>query len=122
MNNSTLGVDIEEVQRFKKLVRNQRFLNRIFTKQEIVYCASKKQKLQHFAVRFAAKEAVWKALSEILKKQKTPLGHWDIGVKNDRSGKPAVVLPSRFKHLEKRIAISLSHTAHYAVAVALVRV
>lgn len=121
MTVSSLGVDIEEVQRFKKLVRNQRFLSRVFTPQEIRYCATKKKKLQHFAVRFAAKEAVWKALSDILRKKKTPLGHRDIGVKNSASGKPVVVLPKKFRSLEKRVAISLSHTASYAVAVAMVR-
>lgn len=115
-----LGVDIEEVGRFKTLVRNQRFLNRVFTKQEIVYCSSKKKKLQHFAVRFAAKEAVWKALSETLKKNKSLLGHRDIGVRNDLSGKPVVVLPKKFRSLEKRVTISLSHTASYAVAVAMI--
>lgn len=117
---SNLGVDIEEVDRFKNLVRNPRFLNRVFTQQEIAYCSSKKKKLQHFAVRFAAKEAVWKALSETLKKKKSPLGHKDIGVRNDASGKPVVVLPRKFKSLETRVTISLSHTASYAVAVAMV--
>jgi holo-[acyl-carrier protein] synthase len=96
-------------------------LNRIFTKQEVAYCASKKKHLQHFAVRFAAKEAVWKALSDTLRKSKATLGHRDIGVKNDPSGKPVVVLPAKFKRLEKKISISLSHTSSYAVAVASVR-
>lgn len=116
-----VGVDIEEVGRFRRLIRNKRFMSRIFTRQEILYCSAKKRKLEHFAVRFAAKEAVWKALSDVLSRQKKSLAHRDIGISNDPSGKPRVVLPRRLARLAVRTTVSLSHTKSYAVAVALIR-
>jgi len=116
-----LGVDIEEVGRFKKLIRNKRFLDKVYTRQEVVYCNSKKNRVQHFAVRFAAKEAVWKALSEAIRRSTSAIRHRDIGVKNAESGKPEVTLPKSLARWAKKVTISLSHTRSYAVAVALVR-
>ena len=116
----SLGVDIEEVARFRRLVRNKRFMKRVFTVEEIAYCMAKKNHLQHFAVRFAAKEAVWKALSEVIRKSRRPVGHRDIGVKNNAAGKPEVILPASLARYRGRITLSLSHTKSQAVAVALV--
>ncbi len=116
----SLGVDIEEVARFKKLASNQRFMRRVFTPEEIRYCSAKKKSAQHFAVRFAAKEAVWKALSPEIRKGRAAVGHRDISVKNDAAGKPAVILPASLKRFRDRVTLSLSHTDAYAVAVALV--
>lgn len=116
-----LGVDIEEVDRFKSLIRNRRFLTRIFTSGEIAYCNSKKNKAQHFAVRFAAKEAVWKAMSHRLRKEDAVLRHRDIGIKNDRHGKPQITFPRAFSGLQKKVEVSLSHTRSFCVAVALIR-
>ena len=65
----TCGTDIIEIERIKKSIEEigQRFIERIFTTEEIKYCESKKnQKYQHYAARFAAKEAVFKAISENL--------------------------------------------------------
>lgn len=116
----SLGVDIEEVARFRKLVRNKRFLKRIYTDAEVTYCSTKKNSLQHFAVRFAAKEAVWKALSEAIRKSKKTVGHRDIGVRNDPSGRPEVVLPDSLRRYRTKISLSLSHSKTHVVAVALV--
>lgn len=116
-----LGVDIEEVGRFNALIRNRRFLKRVFTDQEIAYCRAKKNRAQHFAVRFAAKEAIWKALSPIIHRSKATIGHRDIGVRNDADGRPAAVLPASLARWRKRISITLSHTKQYAVAVAAVQ-
>ena len=58
-----IGVDIVEIDRVARSVRNPRFLKRVFTSQEVAYCRARKNSAQHFAVRFAAKEAVWKAVS-----------------------------------------------------------
>lgn len=116
-----VGVDIEEVRRFQSLARNKRFMARVFTDQEIAYCSSRKNKAQHLAVRFAAKEAVWKAISDALRRRKGHLSHREIGVRNDAYGKPSVVLPRRLSALAARISLSLSHTQAYAVAVAVVR-
>ncbi|HAX61933.1 MAG TPA: holo-[acyl-carrier-protein] synthase [Elusimicrobia bacterium] len=107
------GVDIIEIGRIKKtILTNKRFLKKVYTPPEIAYCGSKKNKWQHFAVRFAAKEAVWKALG------KKNIWHRDITVKNTSDGKPEIVLSKKYKNLEKKISLSLSHTDNYAVAFA----
>ncbi|MFN0118297.1 MAG: holo-ACP synthase [Elusimicrobiota bacterium] len=117
--NFGVGVDIEEVARFKSLIRNKRFLKRVYTDKEITYCRSKKNKEQHFAVRFAAKEAVWKVISQYLSNKKISLAHYEIGVKNSALGKPEVELPAKLGPLKNRLSLSLSHTKNYAVAVAM---
>ncbi len=111
----SLGVDIVEVKRVARLVRDARFLKRVFSNREVSYCRGKKNAAQHFAARFAAKEAVYKALG------RPGVSHKDIGVRNDPSGKPRVELARRLKPLEKRLSLTLSHTAEHAVAVALFR-
>lgn len=114
MKNIQCGVDIIEVKRIAGICRrNSAFLKRVFTAQEIAYCVKKRFKWQHFAVRFAAKEAVWKSLG--LK----GLNLRDIGVTNLKDGKPEVVIRGRMKALAKNITISLSHTDQYAVAMAI---
>ena len=107
------GIDIIEVNRIKKIIQHsKRFLAKVYTPTEITYCNSRKNKWQHFAVRFAAKEAVWKALG------KKDIWHRDITVKNTLDGKPEIILSKKYKNLEKRISLSLSHTDDYAVAIA----
>ncbi len=108
-----VGVDIVEIHRIARQINNARFLKRVFTTQEVTYCRSRKNSAQHFAVRFAAKEAVWKAVGE------RRLLHRDIQVRNRANGKPEVVFPKRFSRLTKRVSISLSHGRDYAVAMAL---
>lgn len=107
-----VGVDIVDVPRIARLSRQKRFLARVFTPEEISYCRGKKNAAQHFAVRFAAKEAVYKALG------RDGVGHKDISVKNDVRGRPSVRLSGPLKKLESRVSLSLSHTVGYAVAVA----
>lgn len=101
-----------EVARVGRLVRNPRFVRRVFSDREVAYCRGKKNAAQHFAVRFAAKEAVYKALGI------AGVGHKEISVRNDPSGKPRVELAARLKKHETRFSLSLSHTAAQAVAVA----
>ncbi|MBP9699417.1 MAG: holo-ACP synthase [Elusimicrobia bacterium] len=113
MTGISLGVDIVEVRRVGHLVKNPRFVDRVFSPREVAYCRDKKNAAQHFAVRFAAKEAVYKALGQ------PGVAHKDISVKNDPSGKPRVELSLRLKKFEGRLSLTLSHTAEYAVAVAL---
>ncbi len=107
-----VGVDIVEIHRIAEQARNPRFLRRVFTPQEVTYCRSRKNSAQHFAVRFAAKEAVWKAIGE------PRLLHRDIQVRNRVNGKPEVFFPKRFKKFARRVSISLSHGQEYAVAMA----
>ncbi|MEK7859116.1 MAG: holo-ACP synthase [Elusimicrobiota bacterium] len=106
-----LGLDIVEIGRIKSLARRERrFLKRVFTNEEIAYCMGKKNPWQHFAVRFAAKEAVWKALDQ------SGLGLKDISVGRGARGKPAVLLKGK---AVRSLKLSLSHSEHYAVAVAM---
>lgn len=107
-----IGVDIVEVKRIGRLIKDRHFLARVYTPEEIRYCSGKKNAAQHFAVRFSAKEAVWKAL------QDPKVGLKDIGVSNCPSGKPDAVIRGKKR---RNIDISLSHTDEYAVAVALVK-
>lgn len=106
-----VGLDIVEIKRVRALARrNPHFLNRVFTSEEIAYCRGKKLQWQHFAVRFAAKEAVWKALAQ------DGVALKDISVSRDSRGKPGVLLKG--KPL-KGFSLSLTHSADYAAAVAL---
>ena len=113
MDPHSLGVDIVEVKRVARLIRRSAFLKRVFTEGEVAYCEGKKNAAQHFAVRFAAKEAVYKALGQ------SGVAHKEISVQNDPSGKPRVKLAARLRRWESRLTLSLSHTAEHAVAVAL---
>jgi holo-[acyl-carrier protein] synthase len=111
-----IGVDIVEIKRIAKAVRNPRFLKRVFTPTEVAYCRSRKNSAQHFAVRFAAKEAVWKAIADT---KAAVIMHRDIGVHNQPNGKPQVTFPKRYAALARRVSISLSHGRDYAVAMAI---
>jgi len=106
-----IGIDIEEIKRFKKLLKDKKFIERIFSKDEIEYCLSKKKNsVQHFAVRFAGKEAVWKAINKSKKLTIT-----DISFKNSISGKPLVYIKNK---ITKNIEVSFSHSNTAVVAVA----
>ncbi|MDI6756824.1 MAG: holo-ACP synthase [Endomicrobiia bacterium] len=104
-----IGIDIVEVGRIARLARDGKFLKKIYTEEEIIYCGSKKNSAQHYAVRFAAKEAVWKAL----KKRSRGLTHRDIGIRNDSDGRPRVYIKNR---PARGVTISLTHTKEYAAA------
>ena len=114
-----IGIDITEVDRIESLAeQHEQFLTRVYTEREIGYCSRKKNKYQHFAARFAAKESVLKALgvgwSQDIK--------WtDIEVVNDSRGRPHINTYGAVKKLVeqrevKEILISLSHISHYAIA------
>ena len=84
------GIDIIEIERIKDSIEDmgEKFLERVYTKKEIEYCESKKiQKYQHYAARFAAKEAAFKAISEELY-DKYSISWKDIEVTNDKNGRP----------------------------------
>src|SRR3954469_22545273 len=108
-----VGVDIVEIKRLARQANNPRFLKRVFTPEEVAYCKARRLSAQHYAVRFAAKEAVWKAVGN------RKLLHRDIQVWNRPDGKPEIRFPARFKGLARRVAISLSHGRDYAVAMAI---
>jgi holo-[acyl-carrier protein] synthase len=105
-----VGVDLVEISRVKELAkRNPRFLKRVFSVDEIAYCKAKKNPWPHFAVRFAAKEAVYKTLG----KADIPLT--SISVSRDAAGRPTVVIEGK---PAKKMKLSLSHGREHAVAFA----
>jgi holo-[acyl-carrier protein] synthase len=104
-----LGIDIVEIERVARLGKDRRFLERVFTAEEIRYCGTKSRKWQHYAARFAAKEAVWKSLG------RGGLALRDISIENKASGSPAVIIRGR---RVPGIRISLTHCDRYAAAVA----
>ncbi len=112
----SVGTDITDVARIRKMIRSKNFLKRVYTEEEIRYCSGKKLAGQHFAVRFAAKEAVWKALSPLT--QKLGISLREIGVRRAENGRPSVALSPRLKKFESRFSLSLSHTKEFAIAVA----
>lgn len=112
------GTDIIEVARIQESVENlgEKFLNRVFTNNEIKYCISKKNmQYQHFAARFAAKEAIFKAISDCLT-SKYDITWKNIEIVNDKKGRPHVhFIGLTFNEIQD-IDISLSHLKEYAIA------
>jgi holo-[acyl-carrier protein] synthase len=113
-----IGIDLEDISRVERVFSSPRALQRVFTPHEIAYCQPKRNRFQHLAARFAAKEAVFKALGTGLSGGL----HWvDAEVQNEPSGKPSLILSGPAKALADRlgvqtILVSLSHSRHYAVA------
>lgn len=114
----TCGTDIIEINRIKESIEKlgKAFLDRVFTKSEIKYCESKKkQKYQHYAARFAAKEAAFKALSWKID-DKYSVSWKDFEVQNNEQGRPILkIIGIDLKDIED-IDISISHCKSYAVA------
>ena len=109
------GVDITEVRRIRQAVEKwgEDFLGRIFTKTEIENAKTKTSFYQHLAGRFAAKEAIFKAVGD------NRLSWQDIQIHNDQAGKPVCIfLNGRGKDIN--VHISISHVKTYAVANAVV--
>ena len=114
------GTDIIEIERIKENIENEKtgeaFKKRVFTKNEIEYCESKKnQKYQHYAARFAAKEATFKALSEQLD-NKFSISWNNIEILNNEQGRPYIKLIGIAFNDIKDMDLSLSHCKEYAVA------
>ena len=113
------GTDIIEIDRIKESIEETdgKFCERVYTKSEIEYCESKKsQKYQHYAARFAAKEAVFKAVSELFQ-NKYDVSWQDIEIINDENGKPHVnILKTEIIKNIENIDLSVSHCKKYATA------
>ncbi len=114
------GVDIVEVFRMEDSIRKwgDGFLKKIFTDKEIEYSNSKRFSCQHFAARFAAKEAVVKAFGE---PKKFPIKWTEIEILKDEEGKPIVQFHNdalKLKNKKKitKVMLSISHSKNYAVA------
>lgn len=109
------GVDITEVKRLRQAVEKwgDDFLKRIFTKDELENAKNRSSLYQHLAGRFAAKEAVFKALGN------KELSWQDVEILNDKEGKPhCKVLNGKGKKIA--VHISISHVKSYAVANAII--
>lgn len=105
------GIDIIEIDRIQKAIDRwgESFLKHVFNDEEIKYAQKRKFPTQHYAARFAAKEAIYKAFGDY----KT-LGWKDMTILNDENGKPYCRL--RDKNIKNKIFLSISHTKNYAVA------
>lgn len=117
----TCGTDIIEVKRIEEAIESlqEKFLSKIYTKQEIDYCLSKGQmKYQHLAARFAGKEAIFKALSDQLQ-NKYEITWTDVEILNDENGKPKVHFLKEGYAIEQ-IDISLAHLKEYAIATCII--
>ncbi len=117
----TTGIDIIEISRVRRVLEQygRRFLERIYTPDEIAYC---RERAPNLAARFAAKEATMKALGTGVR----GVGWKDIEVVRAESGAPSIKLHGRCKQRAQRlgvqeIAISLSHSREYAVASVVIR-
>ncbi len=110
-----IGVDIVEVARIKRALKNKKFIERVFTPKEIKEAETSKIKYQRLASRFAGKEAVKKAVDASLSFREIEIARGD-------DGSPRVYfLGKGRKHISGNdVMISLSHTEKYAVALALV--
>ena len=113
-----VGCDVIEIARVQKAIVKRSFVERVFAPEEIAYCESRgKQAAASFAARFAAKEAVLKALGTGLRGGELT----EIVITNDELGKPSVKLLGYHGQLAaklgvKKIAISMSHSRETALA------
>src|SRR6266705_4221559 len=114
------GIDIAEVPRIAESIQRfgDRFLRRVFTESEIRYCASKANRVERYAARFAAKEAAMKALGTGWSRGV----RWrDIEVVRQPGGRPTIKFHGKAADFAdrlsaKNIALSLSHTPEQAIA------
>ena len=115
------GVDIVNNLRIKKSIKDKKFINRIFTTNEINKSKKLNNKINYFAKRFAAKEAFVKALGEGFRNN---INFNDIEITNDKKGKPMInisrnikkFLKSKFKLQKYKIFLSLSDEKKYSIA------
>ncbi len=123
--NIRCGVDMVEIERIRQSIDRygESFVRKVFTDEEIRYCESRKNgRYESYAARFAAKEAVSKALGTGLTDGVTLTG---IEMVNDAGGKPMVRLyGSTLQHYERMggisMDISLTHSRNYATAFAVI--
>jgi len=114
------GIDLCEVDRMRDKVSADAadFLDAVFLPAEIAYCQAKKHPAEHFAARFAAKEAVVKALADAAEKG----SFWrDIEITNEEDGRPVIRLLGRVREMAdrlgvRRVLVSMTHTRDLAAA------
>tara|TARA_B110000027_G_C15996615_1_gene245570 strand:+ start:319 stop:708 length:390 start_codon:yes stop_codon:yes gene_type:complete len=120
-----IGTDIVDISRIKKILKqNKRFKERVFSRKEIKYCNSKKNKIASYSKRFAAKEAFAKALGLGISKG---ISLNEISVNNNKYGAPFIELLGNTKKITKnliknknKIYLSLSDEKKYALAMVVI--
>jgi len=115
-----IGTDIVECHRIGRMIERhgEIFLTRVYTEREIRYCQERKRSTEHFAGRWAAKEAILKCLGTGWSKG---ISWTDIEIRNDSTGRPRVLMCGGTKDLARKlhiadILISISHCRAYATA------
>ena len=121
-----VGVDIIKNSRIKKLLKNKNFIKRVFSKNEIKNSVKIKDKTSYFSKRFAAKEALMKAVGTGFRYN---VNFKDISVINNKLGKPQIIITNNIKRLlinrnklkKFRIFLSLSDEKNYSIAFVIVQ-
>lgn len=120
---NAIGIDIVEIKKLEKVSKKwgEGFLKKVYTAKELAYSRKRRYPYQHLAARFAAKEAIFKALGEV---EKNFVGWKNIEIVNDAYGKPVVFWHGKAEAVRKKrglkgALVSLSHTENYAVASAM---
>ena len=121
-----IGVDIIDNNRIKSLLKNKNFINRTFSKREILISKKTLNKTNFFSKRFAAKESFAKALGTGFRDH---LNFKDIQIINDKLGKPYYFISARIKQIIKRkkkvdnfeLFLSISDEKDYSVAFAIIQ-
>jgi holo-[acyl-carrier protein] synthase len=123
MNVVGIGTDIVECLRIAQMIERhgELFIGRVYTQHEIEYCSSRKAATQHYAGRWAAKEAVLKAMGTGWSRG---ISWRDVEVRNDKGGKPTIALAGGAREVCERLGIarmsvSISHCRSHATAFAL---
>jgi holo-[acyl-carrier protein] synthase len=118
-----IGSEITECLRIARMIERhgEQFIDRVFTAAEVRYCQGRPQATQHFAARWAAKEAILKALGISSRRGAV---RTDIEIRKDRSGRPAVAFRGAIKdaleHLEvAEVLVTFSHCRSHATAYAI---
>ena len=114
------GIDLVDCPRIEEMIKrhDQRFINRVFTSREQAYADSNKDKVEKYAGRFAAKEAILKLMGTGWRGK---IAWTDIEVVNNPAGQPEVTLVGEVKEIAeelgiKHISVSITHTANFAIA------
>mgnify|MGYP000902454619 FL=1 len=116
-----IGVDIVDISRFNKLIKNNNFIKRIFSNSEILIAKKIRNKKVYYAKRFAAKEALAKSIGIGFRNN---LNFKDISITNDKLGKPSFVITNKIKNIVKdqfktssfNFFLSISDEKKYSIA------
>ena len=118
-----IGTDITECLRIARMIERhgELFINRVYTPDEITYCQSRKQTTQHFTGRWAAKEAILKAIGTGWRRG---ISWRDMEIRNDSTGKPVVAVRGGVRDVFEQLGIremlvSISHCRTHATAIAI---